>query len=362
MNDELVDIAVIGGGPGGSACALAAARAGLSVTLFEPQVSPIDKPCGEGCLASGVRVLQELGLDDLLARGQILRGVSYEIPRARALSVPFPEVGRALERHELAAALDAALAREERVRRVSATAHVERHAQHFELRAGAIRVAARTLAVADGARGRAADWLRGERWIDSGRIGMRVRCEARRELEHVVILLGDPIAQIYVTPLPNRRLNIALLCDRAPTQGGSRAWLDAALAHPSLRDFAGDVLTRPEIRSLARRRPRAVASDGVFLVGDAAGSVDPVVGCGVSIALATGIAAARGARALVQHRPAREVEREYARVVQRETAARARLAGVLLALARHPDWARAVIRLLSRAPRFTAAIARVTEG
>src|SRR6185436_14788508 len=41
------DVAVIGAGPAGAAAALSAARAGLSVALFEPQAE-LDKPCGEG--------------------------------------------------------------------------------------------------------------------------------------------------------------------------------------------------------------------------------------------------------------------------------------------------------------------------
>ncbi len=362
MNGARVDLAVVGGGPGGSACALAAARAGLSVALFEPQPSPIDKPCGEGCLASGVRALEKLGLGEVLQRGQILRGITYEIPRERALSIPFPEIGYSLERHDLAAALDAALGREKNVLRIASAAQVERTQPGFLLRSATASVESRTLAVADGTRGRAANWLRGEHWVDSERFGMRARCEARVELDGVIILLGDPNAQIYITPLPNRRVNIALLLDRAPLEGGSRAWLGAALAHPSVSAIAGAEVTAPEVRSLARRTPRNVARDGVFLVGDAAGSVDPVVGCGVSIALATGVAAAHAVRTLIAGRPAREVEREYARVVREETAARAALSKVLLALARRPACARLVVRALSRAPRLCAAIARVAEG
>jgi hypothetical protein len=56
------------------------------------------------------------------------------------------------------------------------------------------------------------------------------------------------------------------------------------------------------------------------------------------------------------------VEREYTRVVRQETFARGALARALLALARHPRYARTVMRVLARAPRISAAIARVAEG
>ena len=356
------DLAVIGGGPGGSACALAAARSGLTVALFEPQGSPIDKPCGEGCLSSGVRALEQLGLGAALAGGKILRNITYSIPGAAPLVIPFPEVGLAIERHRLASTLDAALARESLILRVPQTARVERAGREFHVQAGGEDFSARTLAVADGTRGRAAGWLRPTRWTDPQRFGLRARCEARSEMDGVLILLGDPNGQIYLTPLPGRRVNIALLLDRAPTGGGASAWLEVALAHPRVAEIAGEMVTEPEVRSLARRMPASPARAGVFLVGDAAGAVDPVVGCGVSVALATGVAAARGARRWIDGESPRKVEIEYVRAVAHETRARARLARLLLCLARHPNAARSVAQVLARMPRVGAAIARVAEG
>src|SRR5688572_32580260 len=114
MAEPRFDLAVIGGGPGGSACALTAARAGLSVALFEPLRGPIDKPCGEGLLASGARVLEDFGLAAVLARGQALPGITYHVPGAPPLRVPFLQPGFAIERPLLAAALDAALDQEGR--------------------------------------------------------------------------------------------------------------------------------------------------------------------------------------------------------------------------------------------------------
>src|SRR5574339_209211 len=42
-----MEIAVVGGGPGGSWAAILLARSGHSVTLFDPQ-APWEKPCGGG--------------------------------------------------------------------------------------------------------------------------------------------------------------------------------------------------------------------------------------------------------------------------------------------------------------------------
>ena len=366
------DLAVVGGGVGGAVTALAAGRAGLSVVLFEPQPGPIDKPCGEGCLAGGVSVLSELGLDRLVARGAPLLHATYVQAGAPPLRVPFAAPGRAFARRELAAEIAGLLERESRVLRVPAGARTEqlygngdeRGRARFALQAGGQRFESVCLAAADGLGGRAADWLRGLRSLDAARFGLRGRCTLRRGVEAssgVTIHLRDAAGQIYLTPLPDQQLNVALLLDRAPASGGAAASFLAALAHPEVAPLIDDVVTAPEARALARRPPRAVARDGAFLVGDAAGGVDPVVGCGVSVALCTGVAAAGAARQLRDGRPAADVSADYARVVRAETAQRLRLARLLLVLSRHPALARSALRVLSRAPGLAAAIARAAD-
>src|SRR6266851_1405428 len=73
------DVAVIGGGPVGSTMALLLARAGRRVTVLEKGRLPRDKPCGEGLLPSGVRVLAGVGVD-LAAEGfPPIAGVRYRL-------------------------------------------------------------------------------------------------------------------------------------------------------------------------------------------------------------------------------------------------------------------------------------------
>ncbi len=60
MNTEQYDIAVIGGGPAGTAAAIRAARAGLSVIVFEKAKHGRDKVCGHGLNPRAVGWLNEL--------------------------------------------------------------------------------------------------------------------------------------------------------------------------------------------------------------------------------------------------------------------------------------------------------------
>jgi flavin-dependent dehydrogenase len=57
------DLLVIGGGPAGSAAAITAARAGLSVTLFEKGSHGRDKVCGDGLTPRAIAALDELRID-----------------------------------------------------------------------------------------------------------------------------------------------------------------------------------------------------------------------------------------------------------------------------------------------------------
>lgn len=87
------DIAIVGAGPAGSAAAYLLAQAGRSVTLFEQHRFPRDKVCGECLSATGIDVLERIGLGErlkrlspiLLSRSQIHltsgKSLGLELPR-----------------------------------------------------------------------------------------------------------------------------------------------------------------------------------------------------------------------------------------------------------------------------------------
>src|ERR1700760_2804526 len=53
-----LDVAVLGGGPAG----LALRQVGCRVALYDAQLPPIDKACGEGLMPEAVRLLRGLGV------------------------------------------------------------------------------------------------------------------------------------------------------------------------------------------------------------------------------------------------------------------------------------------------------------
>jgi geranylgeranyl reductase family protein len=63
---ERYDLVVVGAGPGGSATAYYAAKAGLKTLLLDRQEFPRDKPCGDGLMPHATSEISHMGLGDWL--------------------------------------------------------------------------------------------------------------------------------------------------------------------------------------------------------------------------------------------------------------------------------------------------------
>ena len=70
------DVAIVGAGPSGSACAYWLAEAGWSVCLVEKKQFPREKTCGDGLTPRSVYQLREMGLEDsVAAKGHRFNGL-----------------------------------------------------------------------------------------------------------------------------------------------------------------------------------------------------------------------------------------------------------------------------------------------
>ena len=63
---ERYDLVVVGAGPGGSATAYYASKAGLETLLLDRQEFPRDKPCGDGLMPHAASEISLMGLGDWL--------------------------------------------------------------------------------------------------------------------------------------------------------------------------------------------------------------------------------------------------------------------------------------------------------
>ncbi|MFZ1063621.1 MAG: geranylgeranyl reductase family protein [Acidimicrobiales bacterium] len=67
-SSTVYDVAIVGAGPSGSACAFWLAQAGWSVCLVEKKTFPREKTCGDGLTPRSVYQLKEMGLEREVAR------------------------------------------------------------------------------------------------------------------------------------------------------------------------------------------------------------------------------------------------------------------------------------------------------
>jgi menaquinone-9 beta-reductase len=101
-----VEVAVIGGGPSGAACAYWLAEAGHDVLLLEKKRYPREKTCGDGLTPRAVKQLDDMGLADQLSRHHRFDGLrSIAFGRTLELRWPahpdYPDHGYVVTRHDL---------------------------------------------------------------------------------------------------------------------------------------------------------------------------------------------------------------------------------------------------------------------
>jgi len=353
------DIAVVGAGPAGASAALFAARAGASVALFEPARADAIKPCGEGIMPSGVRVLHELGLDRITQDAAPFERLRYRVPSGASLELELERPGCAIPRSTLKRALDDALASEERIERIEQAARPTRDAQGYTLplRDGTSVRASRTI-LATGLSQVPFAWAgvrqRGKR------LGVRAHFDAKQPLDAVEVHMGAG-GDVYLTPLAGVRINVAVLGSPSELKHSATEIVRRSLErYPRAAARLGASTGPQEARDLSRGTAKVVARDGAFLVGDATGGVDPILGCGVTIALCTGREAALAAVAELRDGTSRAAH--YARFVKRQTRVRRIVATSLQMISAHPWLAETSVRVLDKLPWLTRALLRLAEG
>lgn len=299
LASRIWDVMVIGAGPAGCSAAISSARAGLQVLLVDAKRFPRRKVCG-GCLnRKSIGLLQALlGTEHPLWRHSLTLNRFQLTHRRRLLQFPMSQ-GMAVDR----AVMDQSLVEAAQCAGVTFQSAVtakllalDGETRQTELTAGGATafVAARAVVLASGLGGRAASEHAALQHISqpNSRVGIEAILEHFPEHYNAgaIHMVVGRHGYVGLTQISGRRLHVAAAVDRSALQrlgpaGLTQQILDEAGA-PGLSQIAvADWRGTPPLSCRASR----LAVERVYLVGDAAGYVEPFTGEGIRWALHSGL-------------------------------------------------------------------------
>jgi geranylgeranyl reductase family protein len=300
------DVAIIGGGPGGSATAIAAARAGLRVLLCEKAPYGRDKVCGDGLTPRAIAALNDLQIDHSVAhRIDGLRMIAGKKQRELAwpTTTRFPNHGAVWPRNRFDNhLLDVAISSGAEVRFECEALPIIEDGRAVGIIAAGQEIRASLVVLATGAQGAAAKMLGAVR-DPNETFGLAIRAyvpsprHAERHLEACLSLRdehGTPVPGYgWMFPAGDGTVNIgvgALSTMKGFKKLNLNTLLDQYFSLVKEPWSLGDYIDKPR----AWRLPMSCVrrhGPGWVAIGDAAGFVNPMNGEGIDYALESGMLA-----------------------------------------------------------------------
>jgi len=306
------DLAIIGGGPAGTAAALEARRRGMKVAIWDRDRFPRDKVCGEFLSAESIPLLDH-AVPAAVAQASRIRRCEFISPTGRAHAFELPQPGRGLSRWVLdesmwkaAEAAGASTRVGEGIRSLRRLDPALHRGATWELISdnGASN-SAKSLLVACG-RWWTIDGLPSparERKVGTAGPWMGAKAHfsgvAHRE---AVEMFYFPGGYCGLAPVEGGKYNACCLIHRRLVREGSvgsldnfALWLINVAGHQALAARLHGAVQTSETISTAPLRPAKLRAeyDGTLLAGDAAGFLDPFTGDGISMAMHSGRLAAQ---------------------------------------------------------------------
>jgi 2-polyprenyl-6-methoxyphenol hydroxylase-like FAD-dependent oxidoreductase len=295
------DAIAVGGGLAGAAFALELARRGARVAVIERTGGPSLKVCGDFLSREAQELLAHLGLGTAALGAANIKALRLVTGERRATgSLPFATCGLSRLRLDEELLGKAQSAGAELIRGEAATA-LEPAGGNVRVRVGARTIEARCAALATG-KHNLRGWPRGSGTMTAMKIQLSLTPTASAALDGIVQLVSYRGGYIGACNVEDGAATICWLLDERTMQELGPDWR-AHLGHISRQSSAiGDLLAGARFHS---QRPAAVSAipygyvrrtiiaPNVFPLGDQLCVIPSFTGDGTSLALSSGLGAAR---------------------------------------------------------------------
>ena len=308
---EIVDVAIVGGGPAGSACAAFCAAAGLRTLVIEREKFPREKVCGDCINPACWPVLERLGVVEEIRNSPrgALDAVELIAINGKKLRVELPS-GDHSEIAVKRSIFDQLLLNRARflgaeVREETTLIGLHRtSAGYWKIDIVRETLLARVVVGADGRNSTVARLRNLLPRLERERVALQAHIPLPRDFGNRVVLQFLPEGYSGQAPVNERELNLCLV-GTPPTISSLRAWAEKNFGLAADRQWR-------TITPLTRD-PVPVAHKDLFFIGDAARVVEPFTGEGIYYALRSGELAANAIAKIIRGEDRQPVAREFAR-------------------------------------------------
>jgi flavin-dependent dehydrogenase len=326
-------------------------------------------------MPTGVADLKKIGISRYLGSDSFytFKGISYHSRNGDIATAPFAEgPGWGVHRPALSKALHQCAEETPGLTIQSGTTitRIERETSRIVVRTSKNDIInSRLLIGADGLNSKIRQWsgLSGpqqklKRW------GARQHFHTNPWSDYVEVHWGGGI-EAYVTPCGQNLVEIAFLWDRYRNVAGGNALMSSLFeAFPMLQARVDGCKSNDDVKAVGPLSWTALSpvSDGILLIGDAAGYLDAITGEGISLATAQALSLGHTVGPLLRnHRDAMPTSRNlqtYRKTYHKIVRPYYMLTRLVLFLSRNPNLAERVIRTLRKRPDVFQTLLSINMG
>jgi geranylgeranyl reductase family protein len=320
--NRVVDICILGAGPGGCAAALQLAKqlpAGMRVLLVDKHVFPRDKVCGDALSGKVMRTLERSApevLQKLLVSSNQMPswGVDFIAPNGRHLKVPFRrEVGVGVAPGSIMKRIDFDALLVDAVKDTKAieilegvrVTSYEKTQQGFILHSEKEEIHCDLVLAADGANSGFARKVAGHSMAPRHHCaGVRAYYSGVKNLDQEGFIelhfLQDLLpGYFWIFPLPNGMANVGMGMRSDALRNKQfdlkKRLVEITTEHPAFKNRFSGAMIEGKIQGLGLplgSKRQQLSDDNYMLLGDAGHLIDPFTGEGISHAMISGVKAA----------------------------------------------------------------------